>query len=1390
MKKLFITFRLLFCLILFNNLSYSQSISLVKAKDIAKNHLIAIGKNNLKSASTKKANFQFNSAKVAVENMDTLYYILNDTINKGFVIVSADQRAWPVIGYSTQGSFDEAKQPDAFKAWIEERGKEIAYIKANNLQPEEKTISEWNQLKSAEITSHSSGVEPLVKTTWDQGCYYNEQCPTDADGKCGHVWTGCTATAMSQIMKYWNYPTTGTGSYSYTHPTYGNLVANFGATTYQWPQMPNSVTGPNEAVAKLMFHCGVSVDMDYDMNGSGAYTLTAKESLINHFNYSRYIKQVYKGRYNKEAWISLLKNELNLHRPIIYSATSCSGHVFICDGYQNEDYFHFNWGWGGSGDGYYYIGDLNPLGARYNLMQEALINICPENSPQGFNGLSLTANVLTVGVSKTTSSVNILSSVNWTASTNQSWLTQSTNSGIQGTSSLELTATENTTSATRTAEVTVSTAEYGTQTITIIQPAKVNVLAGELHNSLTGELAKTSRLTLIGTIDARDFKTMRDEMPLLEDVDLSNVIINAYTGSEGTINKAIQTYQAHTLPTNAFKIPMDVDSIPSILQNIILPSSITTIGNYAFNACQSLKAIDIPTTVSNIGHLAFSSCASLTQITIPSSVTEIGVNIFENCRALQKIDVDKNNSNYSSSEGILFDKQQTSLMFCPLKKQGTYKIPATVNSINGVAFMNCDQLSSLFIPSSVNSIGEMAFCRCSASISVDANNQNYSSDEGVLYNKTKTKLFFCPPSTKGHFIIPSTVTSIERQAFVVCCDLSSVTIPNSVQSIGIGAFNGCDKISTINVPSSVTSIGHSAFGFCTGLTSVKISSSVVTINSSAFEYCSELSSITVYSPIPINLNGDQSKDVFLNVNKNTCTIYVPYSSKAAYQAADQWKDFKNIVEPLNGFSLSAATAQIGSEEGSTNTVELKANVKWNATCDQTWLTLSSNSGFSDITLAFSVQASNSITPRTATVTVSSEGYEPQTIVVTQSASKAVFSVTAGTLSSKLTPNELSLVSRFALTGTIDARDFKTMRDNMPLLEEIDLSKATIVNYSGTDGTDGVNQSRIYEANTIPFSAFMKDWQGKKNLKSIILPTSLTKVDWSAFRDCDGLITISIPSSVIEIGGYVFMDCDGITSIEIPASVSEIGSGVFWNCINLSSIKVYRSTPVNFVKMASTDVFTGVNKNTCVLSVPFGSKSAYQNADQWKDFKNIVEMPNQAPIANAGLDQVIDEGALVTLDGSVSSDPDNNTITYKWIAPEGIALSSTTSEKSTFIAPEVNADTKFSFNLVVNDGIMNSLVDQVEITVKQVIKVGVNLLESPEFKIFPNPTTGIIKIDIPEGKSQSVQVSIYDMQGKEILCDYYLSDNCVINFSPFDDGVYLLKIKTESKNYTAKIVLKK
>jgi hypothetical protein len=366
----------------------------------------------------------------------------------------------------------------------------------------------------------------------------------------------------------------------------------------------------------------------------------------------------------------------------------------------------------------------------------------------------------------------------------------------------------------------------------------------------------------------------------------------------------------------------------SNLTSITIPNSVTSIGQCAFSR-SGLTSVEIPNSVTNISGYAFQSCSSLTSITIGNSVTNIGAQAFNACPVLSSVHisdlaawcnisfVDANAANplyyaqhlYLNGEEVkdlVIPNSVTSIgkyAFQGCSGLTSVTIPNSVTSINQSAFASCSSLTSVTIPNSVTNIYTSAFRNCSGLTSVTIPNSVTSIGSSVFYN--------CSSLTS--VTIPNSVTSIGGSAFYNCSSLTSVTIPTSVTSIGSSAFYNCSSLTSVTIPNSVTSIGTYSFGNCSGLTSVTIPNSVTILAGAAFYNCSSLTSVTIPKSVT-GIGGDTFRSCSnltsvkverenpLTIRNNTftnranATLYVPIGSKSAYQAADYWKDFKEIVE--------------------------------------------------------------------------------------------------------------------------------------------------------------------------------------------------------------------------------------------------------------------------------------------------------------------------------------------------------------------------------------------------------------------------------------------------------------------------------------------------------------
>ena len=358
--------------------------------------------NSFLSAKALRSDIQLSLVYTSATRDAVDYYAFNVDGGNGFVIIAGDDRVKPILAYSTTGSFDVNNLSDGFSFTLNGFCEEIQYVREHNIKATADIVAEWESVSKTgvinQVRSNRVVVGPLLQSTWHQNFPYNSQCPEDPDGNGGHVYAGCVATAMGQVMKFWDYPAQGEGSYSYYPDGYPQQTANFGETEYHFELMPNDLDSLSTEedyfyIAQLLHHCGIAVEMMYGPDGSGAFSGDVPPALRNYFGYScddhitNYGGGWWGPGYSNDEWIQMLKDGgLDEGIPLYYSGqddNGAGGHAFVCDGYDENDYFHFNWGWSGKDDAWCPIGALNTTKYAFNQMNGFTGHIIPD-SPEYF----------------------------------------------------------------------------------------------------------------------------------------------------------------------------------------------------------------------------------------------------------------------------------------------------------------------------------------------------------------------------------------------------------------------------------------------------------------------------------------------------------------------------------------------------------------------------------------------------------------------------------------------------------------------------------------------------------------------------------------------------------------------------------------------------------------------------------------------------------------------------------------------------------------------------------------------------------------------------------------------------------------------------------------------
>ena len=1143
------------------------------------------------------------------ENDDAAFHIFNTP--NGFVIVSADDCATPILGYSNEGRFDVNNIPIQLQDYLQGFVEQIQYGIENHLEADEATARQWELERTVGYLPGqraTSVVEPLITSNWGQGCYYNNCCPENPNGPCGHALVGCVATAYAMIMRYWGYPSIGKGSFTYTPPGYPTQIVNFGATQYDWENMPNGLSDAStsaqvNAVATLMWHCGVAASMQYGVSASGTSSIFVAPALLNYFDYSDDLSFVYKHDYSDEEWLTMMKDCLDLGRPIYYSGSGSSGgHAFVCDGYDARDMFHFNWGWYSSHNGYYALGALTPGNWNFSGANQAIINIHPKCDSGTTYQVSASVNPSGVGSVHGVGYYDCNTVCTLTAEPNAgyvfcSWTENGVLVSAEPTYSFNVTGNRN---------LVANFSEEGSVCNIVFDLYDTSQAFGWFGNYLSIDYGNgiTEQFSLINSTSAsysrsvitgstitlnwipiaymnncafdisydNGYPIYYGENPSSDfqyeftvDCDAANaprvISVIADPAEGGTVSGA-GAYEYGTTCTvsampnqgyffanwtqNDAVVSNDLTYSFTVLEESVMTAHFVTNENIVF-ADDSVKALCVQNWDTNEdGELSYLEAAAVTSLGEVFSYNT-GITSFEELQYFIGLSMIDDYAFYGCSS-----------------LTGSLIIPNSVTWIGNEAFRNCSGLTgSLTIPDAVTWIGDGAFWYCSGltgdltipdavvSIGYDAFNGCTGFTGSLTIGNSVTIInnsaFEDCSGLTGSLTIPNAVTLIDNYAFEGCSGFTgSLTIGNNVTSIGSLAFWGCSGLTgALTIPNSVTTIGDWAFRNCSGfIGQLTIGNSVTSMGDLVFSGCTGLNSVVVLPLDPPTIGTD--------LFPANIPIYVPCVALKDYQMADGWNALHNLMGMCSPGTVSVVTDPV---EG--GTVSGAGTYESGTFCT---LIASPNEGYCFVNWTENGR-------------------------VVSCDSQYSFIVTG----------EHVLKAHFAMEGNIVFADAQVKARCVAHWDtngdgELSYFEAAMVTDLGSVFSNNRNITSFDELQyfsgltSIGSMAFMYC----ESLTSMVLPNSLISIENYAFWCCWNLIAIDLPNSVSFIGSNAFYDCHKLTSMTIPNSVTTIQGNPFVYCTRLVRIIVEEGNLVydsrdncNAIIKTSTNELVAGCKNTVI-----------------------------------------------------------------------------------------------------------------------------------------------------------------------------------------------------------------
>ena len=1154
----------------------AEPITKQQAQEIVQEYLVKRGKNitvsNLRHAPLRQA--------ATTES----FYVFNVGNNEGFVIAAGDDCAPAILGYSNVGSFDAETMPDNMKAWLEEYDRQIKFMQEHG-----------QSSKGILKTPTRAAIAPLVNAKWSQDAPYNSMCPDvnyidydeagyDISNRCP---TGCVATAMAQLMYYWEWPKDCPAINGYEVD--GHTIKALPATTFKWGKMKDTYSDNEtgeaaDAVAELMRYCGQAIKTHYDRFSSGANLSSA--TMVSTFQYSSDMKELSRDGYTASEWESFMYEELLAERPVLYSGytSSGSGHQFIIDGYDGAGLFHINWGWGGYPDTYFALSvtegsDAPVIG--YQTLQTALIGVEPsmvaeetvivDNVAYICNTVKKTAKVIASDdVDCVASSVTIQQTVN-----------------ANGVDCKVVAISDGAFARWRVIKEVVI--PEGVETIgagafywcfnlrKIVFPSTITYIG---ENAFEGDDVLTvveSHIPNPLDINKFTFYGNASLNPITGEFEVQSTLATLYVpvgckskyealpgwkqfrkieeGEQKEAKIGDLKYWYPSAGSTAIVVPDDsymnltTVSIPATVEIENKIYQVKDIGSMAFNYSQYLKSISFAEGIETIGASALSGLYSITEITLPQSLKIIGFEAFYQSHIKSLVipeGVEIIYSNAFNSESLRMLELPNSLKYLGGNLiYGNQQLVSVVSNIiepfaiyNGtfVCYADGDGIPSpatLYVPIGTKAKYE-SLPGWTKFAKIEENEQKEIMVGGVRY---------------GYSTGAITATVVNDDSYR---ELTAVTIPEDINingktyeitAIGKAAFKNAN-ISEITLPSTLREIGESAFEGCSFLKKIVIPEGVKKIGDLAFADMKDLLRLE----LPISIRSFGKRLIFGNTNMTSVL-----SNNTDPFAID---DDTFVLDNNNTPSPATLYVPVGTK------------AKYEA--------------FSGWTKFIQIE----------------EDEQKETMV--------------GNL-------KYSYSTGGAAATVLQDESYKNLAEvTIPAIVNIDTKtyQVTVIGNSAFRNCSLTSVSLPETIEVIDDNAFERS-----GLSEITFPKSLKKIGKEAFYCCSHIKTLIIPDGVETIGNMAFANMNNLEKLELPKTLKYIGFLVIRDNENLTSVVSHITDPYNvgnvdketFVYGEYWDSGFKFIPSPATLYVPAGTKAKYEALSGWTMFADIVEIQGIDPV---------------------------------------------------------------------------------------------------------------------------------------------------------------------------------